>query len=226
MENNYNPQRPRKRVSRKVLRRRQFSALAVISFIILLIVVLASKGCHKSENSGNNKKNNKNNQTAVVTTITVQQDDVTFTMPPTETTAVEAEPTTANPAASKVQLSKREMFLDVGDTDVSIIRAYPEGSTEANEQWKSSDTSIATVDKQGYVTAVAPGSCYIILSFSNQPDIEIEIKVSVADNGVTALPKSTESATDEAAEGQRFSGSTDSSLAYENNVLVSNDLRN
>ena len=68
MENNYNPQRPRKRVSRKVLRRRQFSALAVISFIILLIVVLASKGCHKSENSGNNKKNNKNELTNLIVT--------------------------------------------------------------------------------------------------------------------------------------------------------------
>lgn len=225
MENNYNPQRPRKRVSRKVLRRRQFSALAVIAAIILLFFVIIAKGCHKEEGSGKKKKNNGNNTSTIVTTTTVPQDDMDFTMPPTETTVAE-EPTTTNPAAANVQLSKREMFLDVGDTDVSIIRSYPEGSTEANEVWKSSNASIATVDKQGYVTAVSPGSCYIILGFNNNPDIEIEIKVSVADNGVTALPNATESSTDDTAEGQRFSATAENSLSYENNVLVSNDLRN
>ena len=45
------------------------------------------------------------------------------------------------------------------------------------------DPSIASVDQYGYVTGVSKGQTYIVLSFKNYPDIEIEIKVNVADDG-------------------------------------------
>ena len=177
MENNA-PQRPRKRVSRKVLRRRQMTALAVIALLVLLLVILIAKGCSKDDNNGG--------EAAGTTTTTSTTTTVEITPAETQTTAKAEETTTTsaeNPAASQVQLSKREMYLDVGGTDVSIISAYPSGSSEANEVWKSSNEKIATVNSMGYVTAVSPGECYIILSFDNNPGVEIEIKVSVADSG-------------------------------------------
>ncbi|MBQ3915524.1 MAG: D-alanyl-D-alanine carboxypeptidase, partial [Ruminococcus sp.] len=138
MDNN-TPQRPRKRVSRKVLRRRQMTALGVIAFLVLMLIILIAKGCSKSEPG--------ENESAATTTTTVTT-TVEITPAVTTQAATEAETTTTaveNPAAAKVQLSKREMYLDIGETDVSIISAYPSGSSEANEVWKSSDEKIATV---------------------------------------------------------------------------------
>lgn len=172
MDNNYGqPQRPRKRVTKQMLRRRQFCGVAVIGFVLLVFIVLIAKAC-----SGGGTE--KIDPPAVTTTA-----PATTTVPViTTTTPV----TTVNPKAAQVKLSTRALFLDIGETDVSIINAYPEGSSEANEVWTSQDDSIAIVNELGYVTGVAPGETYIILSFDNNPDIEIEIKVTVADGGVSA----------------------------------------
>ncbi len=172
-------QRPRKRVTRQVLRRRQFTALAIIALIVLLFVILIAHGCSKDDT-----KSSKKTTPAVTTTAPVV--DPVVTEAPTEvpTEAV----TTANPAAAQVQLSKREVFVDIGERDVAIIQSYPDGSSEANEIWESKDPAIASVDNLGYITGVSAGETYVILKFSNNPGIEIEIKVHVADNGLSASP--------------------------------------
>lgn len=166
MENNQ--QRPRKRVTRKQLRQRQFGALAVIAFIVLLFFVLIAKGC---SNTGGKDKGGTDKPTATTTAA-----PVTTAEPPVTTVPV----TTENPLAASVVLSKREMYLDVGEQDISYISAYPQGSEEANEVWTSMDPSVAVVDGLGHVTAVGKGETYIILSFDNNPGVEIAIRVSVA----------------------------------------------
>lgn len=178
---NYYDHESRKRVSRKVLRRRQLGALAVIAFLVLLFVILVAKGCSSSGEG-------KGTEGDVTTTTTTAP--VITTAPVTTTTAPV---TTINPKASNVKLSTRELFLDIGETGVSIIQSYPDAGTgEANEVWTSMDPSIATVDKYGYVTGVAKGQTYIILSFNNYPDIEIEIKVYVADDGTLSAADTTD----------------------------------
>lgn len=88
----------------------------------------------------------------------------------------------ATPKASDVKLSKREFFLEAGETDIAIIQRYPDADTgESDEIWTSMDSSIAVVNASGYITGVSKGQTYIILSFKNHPDIEIELKVSVTD---------------------------------------------
>lgn len=172
MDNNYGqPQRPRKRVTKQMLRRRQFCGVAVIGFVLLIFIVLIANAC-----SG--KESKKTEPTASTTTSTA-----TTTAPVTTTTTTV---TTVNPKAAQVKLSTRALFLDIGETDVSIINAYPEGCSEANEVWRSQDETIATVNELGYVTGIAPGETFIILSFDNAPDVEIEIKVTVADGGASA----------------------------------------
>lgn len=166
MENN--EQRPRKRVTRKQLRQRQFGALAVIAFIVLLIFILIANGC---SNTGGKDKDGKDNP-AVTTTAP----PVTTAAPPVTTVPV----TTENPLAASVVLSKREMFIDVGEQDLSYISAYPPDTYEANEVWRSMDPTVATVDDWGHVTGVGKGETYIILSFDNNPTLEIAIRVSVA----------------------------------------------
>ncbi len=162
----------RRRVTRKMLRQRQLGALAVIAFVVLLFVVLLAKCTKGSGDSGSTKAE------ATTTTTTI----AATTAPPV-TTTVETT-TAANPKASNVKLSKRELFLDIGETDVPIIQSYPDANTgEADEVWKSLDPTIATVNNAGYITGVSKGQTFIVLSFKNYPDIEIEIKVNVGDVG-------------------------------------------
>ncbi len=168
MDNNTG-NRPRKRVTKKMLRQRQLGALAVISFLVLLFVVLIFKGC---SGGGSEKKGGKQEATTTTTTL------VTTTVPATTLTT-----TTTHPLAAEVIISKREMFIDVGGSDISYITGYPTGSSEANEVWKSLDESVAKVDNLGYVTGIGQGETFIILSFDNNPGIEIEIKVHVAGTG-------------------------------------------
>ena len=182
---NYNPQRRRRRVSRKVLRRRQLAGLAGIALIVLIFVIIVANAC---SDKGEGKKAEKSTETTTAAT-TVE----TTTQTVIETTTVPV--TTENPKASNVKLSTRELFLDIGEVGVSMIQSYPDaGTTEANEVWKSMDDSIASVDKYGYVTGVSQGETFIILSFSNYPDIEIEIKVHVAGGGTVSAGASTDAA--------------------------------
>jgi len=182
--------RPRKRVTREMARRRQLTAAGIVLFILILIISGCAKACHKDDD-GNSGKSGKKTPTETTTAVaeipSAQTVTEAATEPPTEAP-------TETPDNSNVKLTTREIFLDyVGDVGISIIQVYPNGSTEKNEVWKSSDENIATVDSKGYITAKAPGECYVILSFDNNPNIEIEIKVSVADGAgqpgnVTAAP--------------------------------------
>lgn len=184
MDNNYEqmPPRPRKRVTRQMLRRRQMGGVAVIGLVLLIIFVLIAKAC---SSDGTQKT-----KTPAVTTTAPP---VTTMSPPVTTVPV----TTINPLYEQVKLSTRSLFLyNIGESDVAIINGYPEGCSEENEVWKSADESIAKVNEWGYVTAVAPGETYIILSFDNLPGYELEIKVTVADgSGAVTAEVTTEAAT-------------------------------
>lgn len=185
MDNN-RENRPRKKVTKKMLRQRQFGALAVISFLVLLFFIFIAKACSNSGEGGMGSKQNATTTTAPVTT----------TAAPVTTSAT----TTVHPLAAQVILSKRSMYIDIGQSDISYITGYPQGSAEVNEVWRSLDASIASVDEYGHVTGVSQGETFIILSFDNNPGIELEIKVTVADpsgivpNGGAAVP--TEGASD------------------------------
>lgn len=184
MDNNNEHKKPapkRKKVSKKVIRQRQLCALAIIALIVLIIFILIAKSC---SNIGTGE--DESSEPAVTTTTDVAE---VTTLPP-ETTIMTT--TTVNPLAASVQLDKRELFVTVGDETSSIyarILSYPDENTgEVNEVWKSMDESIATVNSWGAVTGVSEGETFIILSFDNHPEVEIEIKVHVASGGaVTAV---------------------------------------
>lgn len=177
------PSPKRKKVSKKVIRQRQLCALAIIALIILIIIILIAKGC---SNSGTGEGGTGDAKTTTTTA------SVVTTLPPETTTTTVT--TTVNPLEANVQLDKRELFVNVGDESQSIyarILSYPDENTgEANEVWKSMDESIATVNSWGAVTGVSEGETFIILSFDNHPEIEIEIKVHVASGGALATAES------------------------------------
>ena len=165
MDNNHDSQRHRKRVTRETLRKRQLTALFVIALVVLILIVLIAKGCSKDN------KNGGGNSSAVTTTTTT----VTTSMP-----IITEAPTTDT---GGFKLDKYSIYLEVGGQDMPFVQEYPEGSGESDESWSSENTSVATVDDYGHITAVAPGETYIILKSAADPTKSVQVKVKVAEAG-------------------------------------------
>lgn len=188
MENNNNSQRPRKRISAETARKRQLAALCVIAFLVLIIIILIAKGCSngKSGKDGNKKKSDTKPQTTSVTTTAPQTPVVTTTTPNEQATTAPLQNT------SGFKLDRYSVYLNVGESEMPLVKEYPAGSTEADERWSSSDENVATVSEWGNITAMAPGECYVTLKSAADETQEVQIKVTVADSGsgetTTAAP--------------------------------------
>lgn len=171
--NNTNPQRPRKRVTRKVIRRRQITALVVIFVILIIGIILIANAC--SDKGGSSKNNNSASTTTTTTTSTTA---ITTTTTTTTTPIVTADPDDPN-TITGLTLDKYEVNIEVGGTDMPWVTMTPESSTEKGEKWESSDVTIATVDQYGNITGVAPGTCYVTVTSTNNPIIHAKVEVTV-----------------------------------------------
>ena len=70
-------------------------------------------------------------------------------------------PAAAVPVTS-ITLNKTETSIEVGSTEtLSVTAVAPDNATDKTYTWKTSDASIATVDQDGKVTAVAAGTVTI-----------------------------------------------------------------
>ena len=65
---------------------------------------------------------------------------------------------------SGVSLDKTELTLTVGKTETLTATVIPSGATNKDVTWSSSDNSVATVDTDGKVTAVAAGTATIVVA--------------------------------------------------------------
>lgn len=70
-----------------------------------------------------------------------------------------------DPAA--VEVEPRALEMDVGDLCVLTAQVVPEWADDVSVSWSSTDESVATVDAEGYVTAIAPGKCEIVATSVN-----------------------------------------------------------
>ncbi|MCD8187688.1 MAG: D-alanyl-D-alanine carboxypeptidase family protein [Ruminococcus sp.] len=209
MDNNENTHRPRKRVTKKMVRCRRMAALAIILLIFILGIILIAHSC-SSDGDSNSDATPKATQPITVVTTAVATE-------PVQTT------TTIVPSTFDVELSDTIFYLEIGDTDISYINAYPDGSAEANEDWSSSDESVATVDSVGHITAVGAGECYITLTFDNNTSVYAEVKVVVTDpDGGDTTQATTEAASvtqtaNSAVDIQEIDG-----ITYVNGILIVN----
>lgn len=79
-------------------------------------------------------------------------------------------------AVESVTLDKTEASLQIGETITLTATVLPENATDKTVAWSSSDTSVATVDNDGKVTAIKAGDAKIIASVG---DIKAECAVTV-----------------------------------------------
>ena len=78
-----------------------------------------------------------------------------------KTAACQVTVTAAAIPVSGVSLNRPDLTLEVGASEVLSAAVAPENATNKNVKWTSSDTSVATVDGAGKVTAVKKGTATI-----------------------------------------------------------------
>lgn len=89
-----------------------------------------------------------------------------------------------------ITLDKTEGVLTVGNTVTVTATVIPDTATNASVTWTSSDEAIATVDSEGKITAVAPGTATITATSDSNPDASAAYAVTVQAKKVVA-PAST-----------------------------------
>ena len=85
-----------------------------------------------------------------------------------------------------VSLDKDSLTLEAGKSDTLTATVTPDNATNKNVKWESSDTSVATVDVNGKVTAVAQGTATI--TATAQDGSEEKAVCSVTVNAAAAVP--------------------------------------
>lgn len=92
--------------------------------------------------------------------------------------------TNSTSTVTEIKLSKYEMKLSVGSSDISIVTMLPVDAENKEEFWTSSDISVATVDEMGWVYGVGKGECIVTVYSMDNHNVKAEIKVTVTDEPV------------------------------------------
>ena len=88
------------------------------------------------------------------------------------------EPNNNNIAVQNIVLNRSSLSLNVGESEKINATVKPDNATNKKVIWKSSNTSIATVDSNGTVLGVSPGSTVIIV-ISDDGNYTTSIPVTV-----------------------------------------------
>ena len=90
---------------------------------------------------------------------------------------------------TEVKLDKTSLILDVGGTATLAATVEPDNATNKNVNWESSDTSIATVDASGKVTAISAGSATITATAADGSGVSASCSVTVTHGNMVRTPK-------------------------------------
>ena len=106
---------------------------------------------------------------------------------------------TVTTKVEQIALSKTEGVLTVGNSVTVTATVTPDNATNATVNWTSSDETVATVDSNGKVTAVAAGNATITATSESDGDVSADYALTV--NKAAAKPAT------------RYSGTTSSAGA-------------
>ena len=81
--------------------------------------------------------------------------------------------------AESVTLDKTEISLEATETATLIVTVLPELTTDKSVEWSSSDESVATIDANGLVTAIAVGEAIITVTTVDDSNLSATCKVTV-----------------------------------------------
>ena len=106
---------------------------------------------------------------------------------------------TVTTKVEQITLNKTEGTLTVGNSVTVTATVTPDNATNATVNWTSSDETVATVDSNGKVTAVAAGNATITATSESDGDVSADYALTV--NKAAAKPAT------------RYSGTTSSAGA-------------
>ncbi len=86
-----------------------------------------------------------------------------------------------------VMLSSPRLIITEGESAVLTVSCLPEPDEEPSYVWKSSDTSIATVDSNGNVEAISAGTATVMVYIEGKMELYDECMVIVEEPVVTEL---------------------------------------
>ena len=92
---------------------------------------------------------------------------------------------------TSVALNKTTLTLDTGKTSTLKATVYPSNAANKKCTWRSSNTSVATVDKNGKVTAKASGTATITVKTSNGKTATCKVTVNLPAPKITGLANTT-----------------------------------
>ena len=88
-----------------------------------------------------------------------------------------------------VKLDKASLTLQETGSDTLTVTVEPDNATSKNVNWESSDTSIATVDASGKVTAISAGSATITVAAADGSGVSASCSVTVTHGNMVHTPK-------------------------------------
>ena len=179
--------------------------IAIFVVIIVVIILLLLKGCSKKKEY--TVKFNANGGTTVSEQIVAQDGKVKIPTDPTKdgydfvgwyvngkkydfdtkvTSDLEIEArweSSKTAAVTGVSLDQTSLTLQPGDKSPLVATVEPSDAKDTSVTWQSADTSIATVDEDGNVTAVAKGSTTVTVT-TKDGDFKATCKVTVSEDVV------------------------------------------
>jgi uncharacterized protein YjdB len=94
---------------------------------------------------------------------------------------------------TEVNLNKTSASMSVGDTMTLVASTAPSNATNKTLKWASSNTSVATVDSTGKITALAAGNTTIVVSATDGSGYSASCYISVSTVNVLIISLNTTS---------------------------------
>ncbi len=78
-----------------------------------------------------------------------------------------------------ITLTTYDVTLNIGNKTMPIVTMAPNNATDKGEIWKSSDSSVATVDQYGNIKGVSEGNCVVTVTSTDNMDVSATVNVTV-----------------------------------------------
>lgn len=115
----------------------------------------------------------------IVTAITVGEANITATTTDDSNLSATCNVKVISTRAESISVDKSEITLEATETVTLIATVLPEQTSNKSVTWTSSDESIATVDANGVVTAIAVGEAIITATTVDGSNLSATCKVIV-----------------------------------------------
>ena len=119
------------------------------------------------------------NENGLVTAYSVGEATITATTTDGSDLSASCKVTVVPTLAKSITLDKIEISLEATETATLIVTVLPELTTDKSVEWSSSNESVATIDANGLVTAIAVGEAIITATTTDGSDLSASCKVTV-----------------------------------------------